>query len=226
MDSSPPVAEPGLRARIRLAHLVLIACTAPAAIACAADAAPAPTRFGVLDATPGEVRILAPQAPPRVVTERVDTLGRAVTVGCATCHSQAGVSRPEHRVGEAPVAFHGGLQVDHGARVGLVCTSCHAGPDYAGLHLADGRAVPYVEVIQLCRQCHGPQARDFDHGAHGGMNGHWDLRYGDQLRHACTTCHDPHSPAYAPMWPARPPGDARWGGSHDGARPHDDPEDP
>jgi hypothetical protein len=76
--------------------------------------------------------------------------------------------------------------------------------------------------VALCRQCHGPQARDFDHGAHGGMKGHWDLAHGDRLRHGCTTCHDPHSPAFSPMWPAPPPGDVRWLDPH---RAHEPPRD-
>lgn len=166
--------------------------------------------------TPVEGRELVAmgQATPRVVTDLVDTLGRPVTVGCATCHSLAGVSRAGRPVTEAPTRMHEGLVVDHGVRADLRCDSCHAGPDYGALKTADGRRVEYAEVNTLCRQCHGPQARDFDHGAHGGMQGHWDLKFGDRQRHACVTCHDPHAPKFAAMWPARPPGDVRWKGDH------------
>lgn len=166
--------------------------------------------------TPVEGRELVAmgQATPRVVTDLVDTLGRPVTVGCATCHSLPGVSRAGRPVTEAPTRMHEGLVVNHGVRADLRCDSCHAGPDYGALKTADGRRVEYAEVNTLCRQCHGPQARDFDHGAHGGMQGHWDLKFGDRQRHACVTCHDPHAPKFAAMWPARPPGDVRWKGDH------------
>lgn len=181
-----------------------------AAAACGRDASPFPAPTPPDPAARGVERVARRAGPPRVTTDLVDSMGRPVTVGCATCHSLAGLSTPSRPVGQPLQQFHQGLVVDHGVRVGLRCDGCHAGPEYATLRTADGRAVPYAEVTELCRQCHGPQARDFDHGAHGGMQGHWDLAYGDRQRHACTTCHDPHSPAYARVWPARPPGDVRW----------------
>ena len=48
----------------------------------------------------------------------------------------------------------------------------------------------------------------------GGMNGYWDLSRGPRERHACTTCHDPHAPAYVGMMPARGPVDPRHTGGH------------
>lgn len=167
----------------------------------------------------GVERVSTPESAPRVLTALTDRVAPApptgaptVTVGCASCHSLPELSRPNRPIADLPSAFHQGLVVDHGARADLRCDSCHAGPDYAHLRTADGRQLPFTEVNTLCRQCHGPQARDFDHGAHGGMQGHWDLAFGDRLRHSCTTCHDPHAPKYAAMWPARPPGDVRWKG--------------
>ena len=158
----------------------------------------------------GVERVDAPATGPRVLTEFEDTLGRPVTVGCPTCHSLPGFGHPDRRTGEPLKDFHRALVTDHGQIAGLRCISCHAPGGYGSLHLADGRLVSYVDATLLCRQCHGPQARDFDHGAHGGVNGHWDLRYGDRTRHACTVCHDPHSPAYAPMQPAPGPWDPSW----------------
>ena len=156
--------------------------------------------------------IAPPPGPPRVKSDRADALGRPVTVACATCHSLARgegrFGRPEHVAGEPLTVFHQGLTVTHGE---LACRSCHEGPDYATLHLADGRSLPFPEVQTLCRQCHGPQARDYAHGTHGGMNGYWDLSRGPRERHACTVCHDPHAPAYPGMMPARGPVDPHQG---------------
>jgi len=155
-----------------------------------------------------EVHVAKPTGPPRVATDRVDALGRPITVGCATCHS-LGVGDSTRAMGATLTQFHQALVTRHGE---LACRSCHEAPDYANLHLADGTTVPFTDVQTLCRQCHGPQARDFDRGSHGGMNGYWDLTRGPRQRHACTTCHDPHAPAYVGMVPARGPVPQHFGG--------------
>lgn len=180
--------------------------------ACSAE--PAPVQRAWPAPVEGREFVASGSPTPRVTTGDIDPLGRPVTVACATCHSLGGVSH-SRPVTQPPQAFHRDLVVAHGARADLRCDSCHAAPDYGALKTADGRRVEYSQVNSLCRQCHGTQARDFDHGAHGGMQGHWDLRLGDRQRHACTTCHDPHAPRFATMWPARPPGDARWKGDLD-----------
>ena len=155
--------------------------------------------------------VARPAAAPRVATDLTDSLGRPVTVGCPTCHSLPDFGDPERKVGSTLSRFHVGLVTKHGD---LACRACHAAPDYRDLHLADGRTLPFTEVQTLCRQCHGPQGRDFDRGAHGGMRGYWDLSRGPRERHACTTCHDPHAPAFAGMVPAKGPVDPRFGGGH------------
>jgi nitrate reductase cytochrome c-type subunit len=60
----------------------------------------------------------------------------------------------------------------------------------------------------LCAQCHGPQARDFQHGAHGGMTGYWDLSKGPRRRNSCIDCHDPHAPKYPAVMPVFPPAES------------------
>jgi hypothetical protein len=75
------------------------------------------------------------------------------------------------------------------------------------LRLADGRSLPYSDVMSLCAQCHGPQFRDYQHGAHGGMTGYWDLSKGGRTRNSCIDCHDPHAPKYPTVTPARGPND-------------------
>ncbi len=163
--------------------------------------APVPPAAVYLPVPTHPVTITRPAAPPRVATDQVDALGRPVTVGCATCHS-LGLGEPTRKVGQPLTRFHQGLVTRHGE---LACRACHQAPDYATLHLADGTSLPYTEVQTLCRQCHGPQSRDYDRGSHGGMRGYWDRSRGPRERHACTTCHDPHAPAYPGMIPARGP---------------------
>lgn len=126
--------------------------------------------------------------------------GRSVTVACGTCH---GVDW-QPKAQPALTAFHQGMHHRHG---GLSCQSCHDPADgYQSLRLADGRRLGYDQSMTLCAQCHGPQARDYAHGAHGGMTGSWDLSRGGRTRQTCITCHDPHAPAYptlSPLPPAR-----------------------
>ncbi len=99
---------------------------------------------------------------------------------------------------------HAGFRFDHGD---LSCAACHSEGDRSALHLADGTSLPLTEAMQLCRQCHGPQSRDYDHGSHGGMRGHWDLSEGPRERNHCVSCHDPHGPAFGRFMPRPAPRD-------------------
>lgn len=129
---------------------------------------------------------------PRVRSGAVDHAGLPATIACSTCHAVR-TPNPANRSAADLDQFHQGLQFQHGDNT---CLSCHDPGDYDSLRLSDGRRLPFEESIQLCSQCHGPQRRDFDHGAHGGMNGHWDLRRGGRSRNTCIDCHDPHVPRY------------------------------
>lgn len=125
---------------------------------------------------------------------------RAECVGCHTAR------RPER----LPVAasdlrdFHQGMTFQHGE---LVCGSCHVVGPQDSLRKADGALIPMRDAMSLCAQCHGPQFRDYTHGSHGGMQGHWDLSRGPRLRNHCVDCHDPHVPRYQPSTPVLPPAD-------------------
>ncbi len=147
---------------------------------------------------PVEVRV--PARLTSIQTGDLDALGRPVRVACATCHSlkrDATVPEKTTDLGEV----HAGLSFDHGD---VPCASCHAARagEQPWLHLADGRLLPTSEAKQLCAQCHGPQARDWAAGAHGGMDGHWDLSRGGRTRNHCVDCHDPHVPAFQAVMPA------------------------
>jgi hypothetical protein len=149
------------------------------------------------------VLVKAPSGPPGVNTGRVDMHGKPVRVRCTTCHAVM-PSNAANRHGSDLDQFHQGLTMAHG---NLSCLSCHNPDNYETLRLADGRAVEFADVMTLCAQCHGPQARDYAHGAHGGMTGHWDLTRGPRQRNNCIDCHDPHAPAFPQVRPVFAPKD-------------------
>jgi formate-dependent nitrite reductase cytochrome c552 subunit len=161
----------------------------------------------------GRVHIRHPDGAPTIKTGTFDEKGNPVTVACATCHmTKTPVAGA--KVGVPLTQFHQGLIGKHGE---LSCNSCHNPSDgYASLRLADGKSVPYSDVMAVCAQCHGPQFRDYRRGAHGGMTGYWDLSKGDRVRNNCIDCHDPHAPKYPTVTPARGPNDRfQTGGGHE-----------
>lgn len=141
------------------------------------------------------VVVRKPEGPPRIELEGTDPQGRSASVACSTCH---GVRPPnvQNISAETLDEFHQGMTFNHGK---IACYACHHSGDSDSLRLADGTSVAYENVMTLCSQCHGPQATAFAHGAHGGMNGHWDLSRGPQLKNNCIDCHDPHEPRYPKM---------------------------
>ncbi len=149
------------------------------------------------------VHIRRPAGPPVIELTEPDALGRVGKVACSTCHSV----RPANLANRTPAdldEFHSGMKFEHGK---LTCYSCH-NPDNADLlRLADGRAVTYPDVMTLCAQCHGSQARDYANYAHGGVNGYWDLTRGGRVRANCLDCHDPHVPRFPQMVPTFKPHD-------------------
>ena len=174
------------------------------AVTAAIQPQPVPLAHAPLGAEPTRfpVTIRQPLAPP--LAHGVDpNSGAPVTVACMTCHATRTPNLANHATADLDL-FHQGLQVEHGANT---CLSCHNPQDYGSLHLANGTRVEFVDVVTLCTQCHGPQWRDFQHGAHGGMNGYWDLNRGPRERNTCTSCHDPHAPHFRGAQPALTPRD-------------------
>jgi len=138
--------------------------------------------------------------------------GRAAEgIDCAVCHAR-GV-RPDtiaEEQGRDP-PLHEGLEPRHGD---LVCASCHDPEGPSRLRLADGRTLAPGDALDLCTQCHGAKARDWRNGAHGGMQGYWDLRRGPRTRNHCLDCHDPHEPAQKRVLPVLRPRDRWFGEAH------------
>lgn len=140
---------------------------------------------------------------PRVRTQATALDGRPVDAACSTCHTTR-VPNAQARSAADLQEFHQGMAYAHGQQT---CLSCHNASDYDTLRRADGSPVAYPRTIELCAQCHGPQYRDYQHGSHGGMTGHWDLKSGPRERNTCTDCHDPHAPAFPKVMPVFSPED-------------------
>ena len=154
-------------------------------------------------ATTFAVSIRKPSGPPRIATGVHDLHGNAVTVACSQCHT---VRQPNHQNKAAGDLdeFHGGMAFSHGT---VSCLSCHNDQDYDSLKLADGTRIEFSDVMTLCAQCHGPQMTAYQHGAHGGMTGYWDLSRGPQVKNNCVDCHAPHTPQFPRMQPTFKPRD-------------------
>ncbi len=165
------------------------------------DPAVPPSTGSTVTAVRHAIAIRPGPATPTVLTDALNHTGVPVPVACSTCHTtrkaDIGV-----RSAAALDEFHQGLAYKHGD---LSCLSCHNADNYDTLRKADGSALAYPSVMELCGQCHGPQLRDYRAGAHGGMNGHWDLTKGPRERNNCVDCHDPHAPAYARVKPVFSP---------------------
>lgn len=152
----------------------------------------------------------SPSALGRLDTRSTNASGETVGIACATCHAP-GVG-PALAEGDGPPEhFHDAVRLEHG---GLACASCHD-QDRTRLRLADGTTLEFGDAIRLCAQCHGPQYRDYQHGAHGGMSGYWDLSSGPRERNHCLDCHAAHDPAYPSFLPVSPPKDRHMGGRED-----------
>ena len=173
-----------------------------------AEEAPAPTVEVKPDLHPVSVR--RPSGPPRVLLS--NDSGEKLTTSCSNCHANRPAD-PLNTTADKLDEFHQGLKVAHG---NVACLSCHNSEDYDTLKLANGDPVEYTNVMKLCSQCHGKQANDYAHGAHGGMTGHWDLTRGPRQRHNCVDCHDPHSPEFPAMTPTFKPQDRFLESKHHG----------
>jgi hypothetical protein len=181
---------------------------------------PGPSRVRPVPAhpPPGVVIVRRREGDPFVRAPDPDGGPGTVAIACATCHS----TRPSNARTRSAAdldTFHQGLKVAHGD---LACVACHAPPAYDALRRADGERVAYADAMRLCGQCHGPQRRDYDQGAHGGMNGYWDLARGGRTRVDCLHCHDPHAPRFPVLVPARGPNDRFLAPAHAS---HDEPKE-
>lgn len=151
--------------------------------------------------TPHSTTIREPAGPPRTIVGHDPESGEPVTAACSTCHATRSPNF-ENRIASDLNEFHQGMHVAHGQ---ITCLSCHNSTDYDTLKRADGSSIEYPKVMRLCAQCHGSQTTDFQHGAHGGVNGYWDLSRGPRTKNNCIDCHNPHAPKFPAMRPTFKP---------------------
>lgn len=151
-----------------------------------------------------ETTVVLPSALGKVNTDQKNARGETIGIPCSTCHEIGlGGDVPARKAHELK-DFHKDMIFSHGT---LDCQSCHHPTDRDQLRLANGDSLAFADTLQLCGQCHGAQLRDFNDGAHGGMNGYWDLSKGPRTRNSCMHCHDVHSPAFPQAMPVFPPKD-------------------
>lgn len=186
------------------------------ALGCASDVTGQPEQAR---SAPRSVQYDTTIVPPAVLSGLSVPMpdGGAQVVPCTTCHEPRS-ARPLPASASNLGGPHAGLTVQHGD---LRCASCHDATQRDRLHLADGRSPPLRDAMLLCAQCHGPQKRDYDHGAHGGMRGHWDLSRGPRERNHCVACHDPHAPRFGKFVPVSGPRDRFTTAVTEGATSHE-----
>ena len=125
------------------------------------------------------------------VLARKDKIGR---YRCSVCHNDKPV-----RVQDGALFTHSDIVINHGLGDNkLACVDCHDKKDRDFLVDKQGRKIDYDHSYQLCGQCHFRQERDWVGGAHGKREAYWA---GERVVRNCTSCHNPHSPAFKTKMP-------------------------
>jgi len=113
---------------------------------------------------------------------------------CSVCHTDKVV-----RVKDAQIFTHGDIEINHGkGENGLECIQCHDEENRDFLSDSSGKLIDFDHSYQLCGQCHFRQKRDWIGGAHGKRDAYWA---GERVIRNCTSCHNPHSPAFKTKMP-------------------------
>lgn len=138
------------------------------------------------------------KSPPRR-TRGLDLVKLDWTYNCMDCHRLIR-SRWHY---DRPMNEHKEVTLSHGNN--RFCLNCHHPKNRNAFVDDDGSEIAEANVAELCGRCHGPTYRDWKAGVHGRRNGHWNTDRGIQTQLRCIQCHDPHSPAFAPVRPLPPP---------------------
>lgn len=124
---------------------------------------------------------------------------------CVACHAPAA----DYEIGYdaegntiIPPAHAADLIIAHGLNSrNSACFNCHNPAQLDQLVTRDGTALKLEQATLLCASCHGPTYRDWEAGIHGRTTGFWRLDLGETTRESCTSCHDPHAPAFPLLIP-------------------------
>ena len=125
------------------------------------------------------------------VLARKDAISR---YRCSVCHT-----KKTSQVRDAALITHGDIRINHGeGKNELACIECHDRQDRDFLVDMQGEKIDFDHSYQLCGQCHFRPKRDWLGGAHGKRVTYWA---GERVVMNCTSCHDPHSPAFKTKMP-------------------------
>jgi predicted CXXCH cytochrome family protein len=128
---------------------------------------------------------------------------------CDECHAASKPVKLEYRDDGSvimPAAHQNLTGMLHGRNLrNENCYNCHEQNALDRLHTAEGKELTFDQATQLCAGCHGPTYRDWEAGAHGRISGYWDRAAGPATRQQCTSCHDPHAPAFTGLIPMPAP---------------------
>ena len=113
---------------------------------------------------------------------------------CSVCHTD------KPMLAQDGVLFtHSDIKLNHGqAGDGLICIECHHEKERDFLADSQGQKIDFDHSYQLCGKCHFRQKRDWIGGAHGKRETYWA---GERVVQNCTSCHNPHSPAFNKKMP-------------------------
>jgi formate-dependent nitrite reductase cytochrome c552 subunit len=138
----------------------------------------------------------------------VSSGGDASGLDCYTCHEKNKPLKLKLDV-EGNVVVpkeHDDIVMAHGRHHrNNNCYNCHDESNLELLQTRDGRHLKIIESPALCGSCHGPTYRDWEAGVHGRTSGFWKRDSGSIDRKVCTSCHNPHSPAFPVRQPAPGP---------------------
>jgi len=113
---------------------------------------------------------------------------------CSVCHNDKPV-----RVQDGFLFTHSDIKLNHGLGSNqLTCNECHSKSDRDFLVDKEGGKIDFDHSYQLCGKCHFRQKRDWLGGAHGKREKYWA---GERVVRNCTSCHNPHSPAFPSRMP-------------------------
>jgi hypothetical protein len=113
---------------------------------------------------------------------------------CSVCHTEKVA-----RVNNGVLFTHSDIIINHGrGENSLKCIDCHDANKRDFLTDMQGRQIDFDHSYQLCGQCHFRPKRDWIGGAHGKRETYWA---GERVVRNCTSCHNPHSPAFSTKMP-------------------------
>ena len=125
------------------------------------------------------------------VLARKDSIAR---YRCSVCHTEKIA-----QVRDGALFTHADIVINHGdGEAKLTCMECHDEKERDFLIDKQGRKIDFDHSYKLCGQCHFRPKRDWLGGAHGKRESYWA---GERVVRNCTSCHNPHSPAFPTKMP-------------------------